>query len=69
LRAGAVTPTCGETVRIAHVHIGDLGAALRDQLQRRRREALEPRFDVASTEPHAHAVVEVDLPSATRIEA
>src|SRR5271166_2790940 len=61
-------PPNGEAVGIAHVDVIDVGLAVRDHLHRRANEAVKPRVDVATPEPHRHAAVEIDLPGTALIE-
>src|SRR5215469_2427540 len=61
-------PADGKPVRVPHVHVGNVLAALRDQLQRGADEFLEALIDLTPPEPHGDAVGEVDLPGAACIE-
>src|SRR5579872_4950956 len=65
----AAAPTDREPARIAHVHVGDVGRALRDDLHRGGHERLEALIDLLAAQAHRDAVVEIELPGAARIEA
>src|SRR6516225_8137552 len=66
---GAVAaPADGEPVRVPHIHVGDVLAALRDQLQRGVHEFLDALIDLASSQALRDAVGEIGLPGAARIE-
>src|SRR5262252_3130950 len=66
---GVAAPADGEPVRVPHIHVGDVLAALRDQLQRGVHEFLEALIDLPPSETHGHSVGEIDLPGSARIEA
>src|SRR5579862_9596716 len=66
---GACAPADRKTVRVTHVDIRNVGGALADQVQRHRQETLEALIDLTPSEAHRHAVVELELPGAARIEA
>src|SRR5215468_9549079 len=66
---GVAAPANGETVRVPHIHVGDVLAALRDQLQRGVHEFFEALIDLPPSESHGHSVGEIDLPGTARIEA
>src|SRR6516162_3684825 len=65
---GVAAPADGEPVGVPHIHVGDVLAALRDQLQRGVHEFLEALIDLASSQAHRDAVGEIELPGAARIE-
>src|SRR5450631_528745 len=54
-------PADGEAVGIAHVHVRDVVQAVRDHLRGGAYEALEPRVDVAASEPYGHPAVQIHL--------
>src|SRR5579862_8678312 len=66
---GTAAPADRKTVGVPHVHVGNVLAALRDELQRRAHEFLEALIHLAAPEAHRHPVGEVELPGAARIEA
>src|SRR3984885_5946365 len=66
--AGAAAPADGETVGVAHVHVGDVLGALRDELQRGVHELLEALVDLPPSQAHRDAVGEIELPGAAGIE-
>src|SRR5215469_8320510 len=69
LAVRAVTaPADGKPVRVAHIHVGNVLAALRDQLQRGPHEFLEALIDLAPPEPHGDAVGQIELPGAAGIQ-
>src|SRR5882757_10384245 len=61
-------PADGEAVGIAHVNVRDVVQAMRDDLRGGANEALEPRVDVAASEPYRHAAVQIHLPGAALVE-
>src|SRR5207244_12193145 len=61
-------PADGKSVCVTHVHVCNVLAALRHQLERRRDEFLETLVHLPPAEPHGDAVREVELPGAARIE-
>src|SRR5215469_7852677 len=65
---GVAAPADGETVRVPHIHVGNVLAALRDELQRGAHEFLEALIDLAAAQAHGDPVGEIDLPGAARIE-
>src|SRR6184192_3284372 len=66
---GGAAPADGKPVRVTHVHVGNLVAALRDELQRGAHEFLEALVHLAPPEPHGDAVGQIEFPGAARIEA
>src|SRR6202167_2502623 len=64
----AAAPADGETVGVAHVHVGDVLGALRDELQRGVHEFLEALVDLPPSQAHRDAVGEIEPPGAARIE-
>src|ERR1700726_2975149 len=65
----AAAPADGEAIAVAHVDIGDVIGALRDELDRGRHEALEALIHLAAAEAHGDAVRQIELPGAALIEA
>src|SRR5689334_14678337 len=65
---GVAAPADGETVRVPHIHVGNVLTALRDELQCGVHEFLEALIDLPSSQAHRDAVGEIDLPGAARIE-
>src|SRR5215831_825528 len=65
---GVAAPADGEPVGVPHIDVGNVLAALRDQLQRGGHEFLEALIDLAAAEAHGDAVGEIHLPCAARIE-
>src|SRR6202035_1127598 len=72
LIAGAMravaAPADRKTVAVAHVDIGNVIGALRDELDRGRHEALEALIDLAVAQAHGDAVRQIKLPGAAFIE-
>src|ERR1700751_4978194 len=68
-RGGVAAPADGETVRVPHIHVGNVLAALRDELQRGVHEFLEALIDLPPPQAHGDSVGEIDLPGTARIEA
>src|SRR5579863_352368 len=66
---GVAAPADCKTVCVPHVHVSDVLGALADELQRGIHESLEALIHLAAPEAHRHAVGEVELPGAARIEA
>src|SRR6516164_1338741 len=67
--AGSVAaPADGEPVGVPHVHVSNVLATLRDQLQRGVHEFLEALIDLAPAQAHGDAVGKIHLPGAARIE-
>src|ERR1700746_838322 len=66
---GVAAPADGEPVRVPHIHVGDVLAALRDQLQRGVHEFLEALIDLPPPQAHGDSVGEIDLPGTARIAA
>src|SRR5439155_1674663 len=66
---GGAAPADGKPVRVTHVHVGNLVAALRDELQRGAHEFLEALVHLAPPEPHGDAVGQIEFPGAARSEA
>src|SRR5438045_3107362 len=66
---GGAAPADGKPVRVTHVHVGNVVAALRDELQRGAHEFLEALVHLAPPEPHGDAVGQIEFPGAARIEA
>src|SRR5579864_2756963 len=64
----AAAPSDGEAVRVAHVDIGNVGGALRHNLGGRRHEGIEALVQLLATQPHGHAVVEIQLPRTARVQ-
>src|SRR6267154_265686 len=62
-------PADGEAVRIAHVHVRDVVQAMRDDLRGGADEAIEPRVNVAASEPYRDAAVQIHLPRSAFVEA
>src|SRR5450755_4819352 len=62
------SPADGEAVAVAHVDIGDVIRALRNELDGRDHEALEALIHLATAEAHGDAVGEIELPCAALIE-
>src|SRR5690242_6841948 len=67
-KGGVAAPADGEPVGVPHIYVGNVLAALRDQLQRAVHEFLEALIDLPSAEAHGHAVGEIDFPGAARVE-
>src|SRR5215831_19290399 len=67
-RGSAAAPADSKPVRVPHIHVGNVLAALRDQLERRAHEFLEALIDLTPPQAHGDAVGEVDLPGAACIE-
>src|SRR5271165_4751723 len=65
----AAAPADGEAVGVAHVHIRDVVQAVRDHLRCGADESIEPLIDVAASEPHRDAAVQIHLPRTALIEA
>src|SRR5215472_10907536 len=65
---GVAAPADGEPVGVPHIHVGNVLAALRDQLQCGVHELLEALIDLAAAEAHGDTVGEIHLPCAARIE-
>src|SRR6516164_7723022 len=61
LMRGTAPPADGESVRITHIDIGDVGRPLSDDLQSRRHERLEALVDSLATETHRDPVVQIEL--------
>src|ERR1700730_12563414 len=61
-------PADGEAVGIAHVHVRDVVQAMRNHLGCRSYEAIEPRVDIAASEPYRDAAVQIHLPRAALVE-
>src|ERR1700675_901876 len=61
-------PADGEAVGIAHVHVRDVVQAMRNHLGRRSYEAIEPRIDIAASEPYRDAAVQIHLPRAALVK-
>src|SRR5580658_6136884 len=68
VRSGAA-PADGKPVCVPHVHVGDVLAALADELERGLHEFFEALVHLAAAETHGHAVGKIKLPGAARIEA
>src|SRR4029077_9948872 len=66
---GVAAPANGETVRVPHIHVGNVLAALRDELQRGVHEFFEALIDLPPPQAHGDPVGEIDLPGTARIEA
>src|SRR4029077_2674483 len=66
---GVAAPADGKTVRVPHIHVGNVLAALRDQLQCGVHEFLEALIDLPPAQAHGDSVGEIDLPGTARIEA
>src|ERR1700761_7705266 len=62
-------PSDCKTVRVAHVDIGDIVPTLCDELQSRVDEFVEPFVDLPSSQPHGHAVGQIEFPGAACIQA
>src|SRR5690349_20443223 len=65
----ALAPANGETVRVSHVDVPDVARVRGDLADTGRDEAREAFIDLPAAEPHGDAVVEIEFPGATRIEA
>src|ERR1700722_10328927 len=61
-------PADCKTVCITHVYVCNVVAALSHEFQRRCDEFVEPFIDLATAEPHGHAVCQIELPGAAGIE-
>src|SRR6202049_1596258 len=68
--AGSVTPPAdGEPVCVAHIHVGNVLAALRDELQRGVHEFLEALIHLAPSQTHGDAVGKIEFPGAACTQA
>src|ERR1700746_768614 len=65
---GVAAPADGEPVGVAHIHVGNVLAALRDQLQCGVHEFLEALIHLPPPQAHGDPVGEIDLPRPARIE-
>src|SRR4029077_2866874 len=66
---GRAAPADGKSVCVAHVHVGNVLAALCDELQSGEHEFLEALVHLAPPQPYVVAVGQIELPGAARIEA
>src|SRR5215469_13880730 len=65
----AVTaPADGKPVRVPHIHVGNVLAALRDELQRGVHEFLEALVHLPPAQAHRDPVGEIEFPGAAGIE-
>src|SRR3984893_907786 len=66
---GIAAPADGKPVCVAHVHVGNVLAALRDELQRGVHEFLEALVHLAPSQTHGDAVGKIEFPGAACIQA
>src|SRR5437773_1718866 len=66
---GIAAPADRKPVCVAHIHVGDVLAALRYDLQRGVHEFLEPLVHLAPSEAHGDAVGKIEFPGAAGIQA
>src|SRR5579863_6670245 len=66
---GIAAPANGKPVRVTHIHVGNVLAALRDELQRGCHEFLEALIHLAPTQTHGDAVGQIKFPRAAGIQA
>src|SRR6266850_2411435 len=66
---GIAAPADGKPVCVAHIHVGNVLAALRDELQRRVHEFLEALVHLAPSQTHGDAVGKIEFPGAACIQA
>src|SRR5579862_106286 len=66
---GGAAPADGKPVCVAHVHVGNVLAALADELERGVHEFFETLIHLAPTQAHGDAVAEVELPGAACVQA
>src|SRR6202023_1133470 len=65
----SAAPADGKAVCVAHIHVGNVLAALRNELQRGVHEFLEALVHLAPSEAHGDAAGKIELPGATCIQA
>src|SRR5258706_1308016 len=66
---GTAPPTDRKAIGVTHVHIGNVGGALADHAQRHCQEARAALIDLLAADAHHHAVVQLQLPGASRVDA
>src|SRR6266478_7538630 len=66
---GIAAPADGKPVCVAHIDVGHVLAALRDELQRGVHEFLEALVHLAPSQTHGDAVGKIEFPGAASIEA
>src|SRR5258706_1772514 len=66
---GTAPPADRKAIGVTHVHVGNIGSALADHAQRHRQEACAALIDLLAADAHHHAVVQLQLPGAARVEA
>src|SRR6202140_1271866 len=66
---GIAAPADGKPVCVAHVHVGNVLAALRDELQRGVHEFLEALVPLAPPQTHGDAVGKIESPGAACTQA
>src|SRR6266850_2272925 len=66
---GIAAPADGKPVCVTHIHVGNVLAALRDELQRGVHEFLEALVHLAPSQTHGDAVGKIEFPGAACIQA
>src|SRR5579863_1536414 len=67
--AGVAAPADGKSVGVTHIHVGDVLAALGNELQCGCHEFLEALIDLAPPQAHGDAIGEIKFPGAACIQA
>src|SRR5882762_2496126 len=66
---GIAAPADGKPVCVTHIHVGNVLAALRDELQRGVHEFLEALVHLAPSQTHGDAVGKIEFPGAACVQA